>query len=1019
MNNAIKITKITPTVFLVEKLGVLHQLVKLTIHNDEKESTCYLIVKTADNISEIPLGILPEGESIHEVFIKEISENIHVEFVLKCKGVVTDEKVTPWNPVKHWVVHVIQGSHHDVGYSDIPSAVIAEHDELLADAILCAEKTQNYPEDAKFRIVIEQAWSLNHFMNNTSSENAEKMAELLRSGQFEATALFGNMTTEICGHEVMSRLLYHASGLKKKYGYAITSAEHNDITGISWGLSRVLTDSDIKIFCPGIPLYYSWSSLNLQSFWDEKAIFPHGGPGAFWWEAPTGKRILFWCNNSGCGGDFHQAMPLLSNKLMELNRPDYPYSVTRWPVMGGHKDNSPYIVGYSDTIKEWNEKWAFPRLISSTNTRFYNDFVKTLPIDLPVFKGELAGQDYPAGATSTAEATAANRNNHHGAIFAEKFSAAAAAMTDYKYRKDILNKIYEDILFHDEHAWGYYFNGGPAMKISEYEKAINAYRASSHIHELTRKSIASIADNISKKDEDFHLVVFNSSDHIRTGPVNTPMLEIFNGGSQMTMLKPEEDEVGLGFLEQTILNDRNPERLQSELMEGKFDLVDTVTGKNVPFQIILIDSHSNPVPFSDHRFGLGSEERRLGLSKELCFVAEEIPAFGYKAYKMIARETSTVFPELSESTSNSIENEYYKICIDTKNGCVTSIYDKKSSKELLDKDCSHSFGTIVVRNPLNSEECYAYALKAKIKLRSSVCSIIEITGSIYGHPSFTQEIKLYAGIKQIHFGMRILKDATPLLDAHVAFPFAMEKPEFRYEGAFCVMNPIQDYLPGSYSDTIGVQNWVKVTNKAHSIVWSSLDAPVAGFSGLWPGHVSPAHRYVINQNAAHPPLREEDLTKGWIYSNIFNNNFGTNFSVSQVGDILFRYVISTFEGELTDSLAAKSGWDAVCGLVTVFIKKPSKGTLPLSGSFMQIDNENIVSVTFKKAEDGRGYIVRLWNLSENTEYVTVKLNYLDIGQANLTNLAEEDLETAVEHDSGSFCLEIEKQGVVTVRLMTI
>jgi hypothetical protein len=81
-------------------------------------------------------------------------------------------------------------------------------------------------------------------------------------------------------------------------------AERNDITGISWGLSQALTEAGIKIFCPGIPLYYNWGGMELQSFWDEETIFGYKGPGAFWREAPTGKRLLFWCNNSGCEGEY-------------------------------------------------------------------------------------------------------------------------------------------------------------------------------------------------------------------------------------------------------------------------------------------------------------------------------------------------------------------------------------------------------------------------------------------------------------------------------------------------------------------------------------------------------------------------------------------------------------------------------------------------------------------------------------------------------------------------------------------
>ena len=1016
--------KISPTVFLTKSEKGLQQLIKITVSNSEDVQACSISAIIPGKEKEIQLGCITKGKSEHEIYIDEILKEANVEFTLKYGDMVTDKRTLHMSPVKHWTVHVVQLSHHDPGYTDLPSVVIAEHDELLSDALKAAEKTKNYPEEAKFRIVIEQAWSLDHFMNNAAPEKVEQMAALLQSGQFEATALFGNMTTELCGHEVMSRMLYHSFRLKRKYGIPIASAEHNDITGISWGLSRVLTDAGVKIFCPGIPLYYNWSKLSLQSFWDEKAIFPHGGPGAFWWEAPSGKRILFWCNNSGCGGDFHANMPTLADRLLELNGPEYPYSIMRWPVGGGSRDNSPYIVGYADTIKNWNERWAFPRLISSTNTMFYNDFIKVIPSDLPVFRGEIAGQDYPAGATSTAEATAANRNNHSDMITAEKFSTAAAMLTDYKYRDDLIFKTYENMLWHDEHAWGYHFPCGPAMKASEYEKALTAYKAASHVYELIRKSTAKLADNIAIKEPGFHLVVFNSTDYSRTGPVNAIMREIDNSGTEMTYVAPEDDDKGVGYLRGTLLNNRWPAHPPIDLVEGKFELVDMETGKSMDYQIIPVDAQDNPVPFAAQRVGLGQGSNRygyfeipLGLRHELCFIAENVPALGYKTYRLVAKDTAPSFGNGLMVTDNSIENKFYRITADIEKGMITSIYDKSADYELIDGNCPHGFGTMIVREPGHAGEFHSESLKACIRLQGPICASIEITGSIYGHPAFTHEIKLFEGMRNIHVGTRVLKDATPLLDAHMAFPFRMKSPEFRYEGPLCVMTPIKDYMPGSYSDTIAVQNWVKVTDGSFNILWSGLDAPIAGFSGLWPGYVSPAHRCVLDESAAHPPLRPEDLTNGWIYSNMFHNNFGTNFSVSQVGNVLFRYVISTCEGDVSDSIAAKFGWEAVCNFQQVFVNQPGKGSLPLSGSFMKISNEKVVSLVFKKAEDGNGYIVRLWNMSENTENVTVMFDYLEIKKAMLVSPAEEDRGTIVNNNSESFELSMSGQSVAAVRIL--
>lgn len=898
MGNKLQIKNIIPTIFLKREERTLKQLIMLEIVSSGSREVM-LLIKAGEKCREMSLGALPQGESIREVFIDEMKKKADVEFILKSEGIVYDSRKVSWSPPRHWVVHVVQLSHHDPGYTDLPSNVLKTHDRWLDEALLFAGETDNFPDDAKFRMVIEQTWSIHHYLKNSPEFRINRMVDLMRSGRIEPTALFGNMTTEICGHEELIRALYHAFSLKRKYGIQIVSAEHNDITGISWGLSRVITDAGIKIFCPGIPLYYNWSErdgsgLSLNSFWDEKAIFPNGGPGAFWWEAPSGKKLLFWCNNQGCGGDCHAGLPGLSEKLKQLEEQDYPYRVIRWPVSGGSRDNSPYITGYAHTIKDWNEKWAYPHLICSTNAKFYEDFIKEVPEDLPVFKGELPGQDYPIGAVSTAAPTAENRNNHSTMITAEKLASMAETMTDYTYQKEDISQAYEDMLWYDEHAWGHHFPCGPAMKASQYEKAIHSYRASALAHDITSKAMAKIADNIKLEEEGFYLVVFNSTSFTRTEPVRALLREMDNCGSTMYVVPPEEDPKGEGYLKGVLLGDRWHANPPLDIVEGRFDLIDISTGEHLPFQLIEIQSAMDAVPHAGERLGIGSGTKRygffevpLGLKRDLCFIAEDVPAFGYKTYSIILKnaerldehnkserimECSGCNPEEGFIT---IENEYYRISVDKCTGRIKSILDKEAARDVVDGACPHGFNSFIVREPDFGDrqrvEYHMENIEVSKRLDGEVCKAIEIISRAYGHPVIRQEIVLYKGIKKIHFNTKVIKDPTPLLDVHLAFPFKVNNPVFRYEGVLSAMNPIEDYLPGSYSDTVAVQNWVKVTDGSYSVLWSSLDAPVAGFSGLHPGYVSPAHRCLIDGKAAHPPMKKEQFTKGWIYSSIYIN----------------------------------------------------------------------------------------------------------------------------------------------------
>ncbi|MFA6569076.1 MAG: glycoside hydrolase family 38 C-terminal domain-containing protein, partial [Victivallales bacterium] len=820
MKDKLEIKQIIPTVFLKKGRTGLLQLVKICTMADKGHASVLLEVKTEKAENEILLESVPAGESVHEIFIDEIKSATKVDFILKTCGEAVDFKSIHWTPPKHWVVHVVQISHHDLGYTDLPSSVLTAHDRWLDNAIAMMNETDEFPDDAKFRIVVEQTWSLDHFLENAPERTVTKVMGHIRSGRMEVTALFGNMTTEICGHEEMIRTLYHAFNLRRAYGIPVISAEHNDITGVSWGLCRVLADAGIKIFCAGIPLYYNWggSDLKLQSFWDEKEIFPHGGPGAFWWKSPSGKKLLFWCNNSGCGGDFHAGLPLLAEQLQRFAERNYPYSVLRWPVQGGARDNSPYILEYARTIKEWNEKWVYPHLICSTNAKFYEDFIKEVPSDLPVFSGELPGQDYPVGATSTAAPTASNRNNHISLTTAEKMASMAALLTDYRYQNEELSAAYKDILCYDEHVWGHHFPCGPAMKASEYEKAVHAYRAAALAHDVINKAIAKIADNVKLDEEGLHLVVFNPVSYAKTGAVHAPLREIDNCGSTMYAVPSEEDPAGTGYLRGVLLCNRWHANPDIDLVDGKFELIDVSTGEKVPFQIIEVESAMDTIPYAAERLGIGSGTKRygffekpIGLKRDLCFIARDMPAYGYKTYRLKPSVDLRIYSGNLKSGEWFIENEFYNIEVDRVTGAITSIFDKMAGREIVDPDCFHGFNRFIVRRPDSGGEYHMDRADVKIRLDGPVCISLDIAGSAYGHPVVRQTISLYAGIKQIYVNSRILKDATPLLDAHLAFPFKMDNPKFRYEGVLSVMNPIEDYLPGAYSDRIAVQNWVKVT----------------------------------------------------------------------------------------------------------------------------------------------------------------------------------------------------------------
>ncbi len=1022
----IRITDIQPTVFLRRTPHGLAQRLRLGLRNEGPPTRTRVRFSLGTSSWEVALGEVSGGESWHDVFIPEVRAGDELAVQLVEAGGAGERRVLRVPRARHWTVHVVQLSHHDLGYTSLPSRVLAEQDTWLDQAIEMAGDTRRYPDAARFRLVIEQAWSLEHALRRGPPRRAARLIELLRRGQFELTALYGNLTTELCGHETLVRALYPAFKLRREYGIPIVSAEHNDIPGFAWGLSEVLAGAGVRLICPGLPLYYGWGGRNLPSFWDEEAVFGRKGvPGAFWWESPSGQRLLFWCGNRGCGGDCRGTLPGLPKRLLELESQGYPHEVLRWPVSGGARDNSPYIGDYADTIRDWNRTWAWPRLVCSTNARFLADFVGQCDLAaLPVRRGDVPGQDYPVGATSTAAATAANRRTHADLPAAEALAAAAALRLDHPYPAETIADAWRDVLLHDEHTWGHHLPCGPTCTASELEKAIRAWRGLTWAHDVARKAMARLADAIRFETADIHLVVFNSLPHERTGMVSTPLREIDNAGSDMVRVPPDHDPAGVGHLRGVILNTRWPVHPPPELVEGRFNLVDVTTGATVPYQIIELDSPLGPEPYAAQRLGLGSGDRRYGffespqgMKRSLCFQAGPVPGLGYRTYRLAPCVEPPVFTNAVQLRGTVIENRHWRVELDATTGFVRSLLGKADGREWIDRQAPHPFGALVVQEP-NGAEHRPQCLGVETAWCGPLGVALRSRFTVHGHPQVELTLALWADEPQIDLSVALLKDPTPLLQASLAFPFALPAGRFTCETPLCAYDPATDRLPGAFLNRLTVQNWVHLAEGAAGVLWSSLDAPVVSLGRLWSPRVSPAHSCLCPPALDLPPQPADEPRGGAIYSCVTYNNLGTNFSVSQSGPLLFRYRFLPAPGAA--AVCAGFGAAAVTPLQAVFSRRGGPlgdGALPALGGFLRISQPAVQMLAFKQAEDGRGLMLRLWNPTPETLHTRIELPDRPLAAAESVTLAEEPAAgNACARDGGAE-VTLAPAAIVTLRLL--
>ena len=343
-----------------------------------------------------------------------------------------------------------------------------------------------------------------------------------------------------------------------------------------------------------------------------------------------------------------------------------------------------------------------------------------------------------------------------------------------------------------------------------------------------------------------------------------------------------------------------------------------------------------------------------------CFIADDLPATGYRCYTTLAGDPSDEGPAVSIS-GNRIENEYYRVTLNPKTGGIASIYDKELGRELVDSSADYDLGELIYRTGGEG----TYAIHSNLKSLpppqftdhpQTGVSIDSINGPVFGEldshataedfPTITMRVRLYRGIKQLDLIFELDKKETLQKEGvYLAFPFA---PDARRGGLWLdypdeITEPAKDQHASACRDWYSVQRWLAVSDGYDTVELSSLDAPLFTIGGMtactWP--------------------REIDLNRGHVFGYIMNNYWHTNYKAEQGGHFVFRYSLTSSAGGFSKSDAVVNGWNMYCPAVAA---KGESGNSPVfssaAGSLVEVSPAELPLTTIKGAEDGDGFIFR-------------------------------------------------------------
>lgn len=799
----------------------------------------------------------------------------------------------PLDPVRKWEVSFVHHTHTDIGYTRSQTDILAEHLRYIDYALDYCDLTDDYPAESQFRWTCEASWAVDEYLKSRPARQIDRLIQRIKEGRIEVTGMYFNFS-ELPDEQTLAASL-QPLGTFRDHGIEVRTAMQNDVNGIGWSLIDHYSDMGVKY-------------LNMGTH-GHRALICFDKPTLFWWESPSGKRMLayrgehYMIGNTRFaihGEDFSVFEEELLSYLQELGAKGYAYDQISIQHSGFITDNSPPSIAPASMVRQWNEKYSWPRLSTSTATAFFEEMEQKHGQDFMVIRG--AWPDWwTDGFGASAREVAATRVAQ-GDLLANAAGLTMAALQGAALPGKIADRmeaINSALLFYTEHTVGYSESvREPFHRYTMEQRAIKesyAWEASRRARMLGEETLG-LLQSFFQRQEDPSLIVFNTLNWQRSGLFTT----------------------------------------------------------YIDYQVIPRDAAFSIIDAQGNRALAQVTERRSDGAYYSVWV-EDIPAFGFRRYSIrVEGRQKNAARDLPDDERITMENPWYRLVIDPERAVITSLFDKALSREWVDPDAGWKLGEFIYELLDNREQMEAFRLDnytreppGEVWLEAleegDVWNTLRFRGNTpaaIGNGGYSFEIRLFNTAKRIDLAYAIDKKlVTDPEGIYIAFPFALENGQLAFDVPGGEVRAGIDQIPGSSNDWNTVQTYARLYNEQAQIVLSSVEIPLMQFGGINTG------RY---QAGAVP---ESTHIYGWP----MNNYWTTNFNADQHGGHTWLFSLTSRQGNSILE-ATRFGW----GHRTPFLPRvlPGGGVDDDNdqGEFLSGWPENILLISAMPGQDGQSAV---------------------------------------------------------------
>jgi len=351
---------------------------------------------------------------------------------------------------------------------------------------------------------------------------------------------------------------------------------------------------------------------------------------------------------------------------------------------------------------------------------------------------------------------------------------------------------------------------------------------------------------------------------------------------------------------------------------------------------------------------------------ELAFLAEDVPGLGSRVYRVTQGQARQ---DGGASVKDAVlSNGRVTAVIDPASGGIASLVSHETGQELAVQGTPlNAYFYVPGTDPAGAQP----AAPATITIKESgplVASLV-VTSDAPGCRGLTREYRVVSGCNRVDIINTI--DKLPIREkegVHFAFPFQVPEGVVRAETPWAVVRPEADQLPGSCKNYLTVQRWVDVSNQDSGVTWATVDAPLVEVGGIF----------------AEVPWMTRLEPSQTLYSYVMNNYWHTNYKADQEGPTVFRYALMPHR-LYNGAAAARFGTECSQPLCVVAEAPGAKG----APSFLETGTPGVVVTTIKAANDGKGLVARLYNVSGQPETVALTRGGKPV-KARFSDMAESD-----------------------------